>query len=496
MHEVRKIILAGGQQFVDAAGDFIFCSFAERPFRIIIDGQPLTVRVGDKLRPEKRFRNFQIENLDDSNPVAVTLVVGEGDYNSQIIQGEVTVNPGVRGADGRWRDDTRRDLEGIIWPVDMGKNFSAGETLYQSAAVLMASNDEDWISYNETEKLVVAVSKGNDVGDDGLAKYFDPKLGLIGTKVLDYSTTRIPSGAPDGAENWGTFNTTAADVVAYKDGFLVCSAGNYASGSPMAVFYTDGTGLSGVKKFGSANGRNLISMAVSDDLIYCLFSDGEVAAIDINGNAHGSWATDNAGYDGDIRAYGGFFYLRYLNRTIKKMDSEFNAVATWDSTNWDVGFESGGFSVVEGLYYAKSDSSEHLRAVPMSDITSPITLAAEVEAECSRFVELTWRQEDLPLIDADLEVTRNGDRITVRGECIKAVLTAMTGRVVQGDYLDAVFAFEYVTGEAWHRKVSRNSGGRSFAGADIADDFTMTLPTRVRLRVDDTLELSDPQLTL
>lgn len=134
MNEVRKTVPAGGQLFVDAACDFIFCSFADRPFRIIIDGQPVTVKVGDKLRPEKRIRNFQLENLDDENPIALTLVVGEGDYNSQIIQGEVTVLSGLRTADGSWLDDSREDLELTLNISKHTPNeYQPGDVIYETA---------------------------------------------------------------------------------------------------------------------------------------------------------------------------------------------------------------------------------------------------------------------------------------------------------------------------------------------------------------------------
>ena len=106
----HSITVAPGSEFpVQAAGDFVFCKFADRDIRVIIQNSPRTMRAGSKWRPAGGFEagDVIVQNPDTVNPVAVVLTIGVGDFDDQIIHGEVTVNPGIRGRDGVFIDDTR-----------------------------------------------------------------------------------------------------------------------------------------------------------------------------------------------------------------------------------------------------------------------------------------------------------------------------------------------------------------------------------------------------
>lgn len=95
---------------IRTAGDYIYCKFSDRPVRVMVDSEPVEMMTGDHWRPAGGFENFEVENRDPENPVAVVFTVGRGDYSRQIIQGEVTISPGIRGADGAFVDDTRSTL--------------------------------------------------------------------------------------------------------------------------------------------------------------------------------------------------------------------------------------------------------------------------------------------------------------------------------------------------------------------------------------------------
>lgn len=508
MADIRTLIPAGGTVTLRRVGDFLFCKFSDRPLIVNIqddqgtsDG-PVEVKNGSMRRPPNGISVIEVTNPDPVNACAVVFFIGKGDFDDKIIQGEVTVTPGVRRADGVFIEDTRRDMTGIIWPVDMGKDVKQGETLYQTAQNLPDSTREDWFSFDESRGQFLVVSKGDGLGAPGIAQYYDLTLKPAGSFEVEYGVTRIPSGAPDG-QDWGPFNTTATDVVAYKGGLLICARGNYSSGSHRALFYSpDGLGLSGVVDFGRS-GNDFLSVAVKGDLAYCLFENGEIRAVNEAGQTvevHQISTTDGAGTFSRFRYHAGRFYVSFGGDELVEYDTDFNLITVRDCDDWDArdGADSktDGFAVVAGLYMSKSTSNQRAKAVPLDDIYSPITLAAEVEEACSGFTELTWRPDQLPWIDADLVVTRVGDRVRLQGEVIKAAIEALTGRLVEGDYMDSVYSFEFIAGDVWNRKVSRNSGARTFKGVGIDDDFEVTLPTRFKITVDDRLQLSDPLLTL
>ena len=215
MREIRTTLLPNGEQQVQAGGDFVYIDFVDREIKLMIHDQIITVNAGDKVRPQRSFKSLTVINPDDSNPVAVVLKVGEGDYSSQIIRGEVSVTPGVRRADGVFIEDTRRDMTGIIWPVDMGKNVKQGETLYQTAQNLPETGDEDWFSFDESLQQFLVLSKGDSLGDNATAQYYDLKLNPVSSFPVLYKITNIPNNSPDG-QDWGVFNSQPSDIVAYK----------------------------------------------------------------------------------------------------------------------------------------------------------------------------------------------------------------------------------------------------------------------------------------
>ena len=81
---------------VRAGGDFIFLKEAARDVKVTIDGQTIIMRRGDKRRinrfgSEQAFETFEVSNPYDFD-LRLVFVVGTGDYNSQIVTGELNVS--------------------------------------------------------------------------------------------------------------------------------------------------------------------------------------------------------------------------------------------------------------------------------------------------------------------------------------------------------------------------------------------------------------------
>ena len=109
--DIRRRLLPGQSETIDTPGDYIYIKTADRPVRVIISqgtgsGSSIIMQAGDKHRPGP-FAQFTIENPDRQRPAQVVLVVGQGDFNRQIVQGEVVVDPRIKTADGSYVADQR-----------------------------------------------------------------------------------------------------------------------------------------------------------------------------------------------------------------------------------------------------------------------------------------------------------------------------------------------------------------------------------------------------
>lgn len=100
--EIVVTVKAGQTEMpVRAGGDFIFVKEAARNVRVIVDGQAINMGRGDKRRIEREnpskiaFSSFEISNLSEVD-LRVVFVVGEGDYNSQIVTGELSVSESIK----------------------------------------------------------------------------------------------------------------------------------------------------------------------------------------------------------------------------------------------------------------------------------------------------------------------------------------------------------------------------------------------------------------
>lgn len=135
--DIQKRLQPGQSQPVHVGGDFIFLKFADRPIVVIINGgessgSRVIMEAGDKYRPGA-FQSFEIENTDPDRPAQIVMTVGRGDYNRQIIQGEVVVDPRVKTADGSFVTDQREEHQ---LTVSLDYQYEPASTLAQVGQLL------------------------------------------------------------------------------------------------------------------------------------------------------------------------------------------------------------------------------------------------------------------------------------------------------------------------------------------------------------------------
>jgi len=110
--DIPVLLQPGSGATVRAPGEFMYLAFADREILAIVTGQDgtqsrLKMVTGDFTKPAGGIEEVELVNPDPDNACAVTVIIGAGEFDRKIIQGEVTITPGIRGADGQFVDDTR-----------------------------------------------------------------------------------------------------------------------------------------------------------------------------------------------------------------------------------------------------------------------------------------------------------------------------------------------------------------------------------------------------
>ncbi|NQY85045.1 MAG: hypothetical protein HRT34_09735 [Alcanivorax sp.] len=110
--DIPVLLQPGNGATVRAPGEFLYLKFADREIQAIVTGRDGTqsrvkMVTGDFTAPGGGIDEIELINPDTTTPCAVVITVGDGEFDRKIIQGEVTITPGIRGADGQFVDDTR-----------------------------------------------------------------------------------------------------------------------------------------------------------------------------------------------------------------------------------------------------------------------------------------------------------------------------------------------------------------------------------------------------
>lgn len=481
MREIRKTIAAGGEEFVDAAGDFIFCSFADRNVLITIDGQPVTVRAGDKVRPQKRIKDFLIKNPDPVNEVAITLVVGEGDYNSQLIQGEVSVLPGVRGADGQWKDDTRHNITLDLYPARaFSKTYPVDEPI---RALAPLTYDQDDVLGATREGPITFIP-----GPSGMYQIISKSV-FNGVSWIGGAAYRLYSLGGSLIEKSDQVNgLRGVSLAAFYGGVFYQVNGVLGPGTDKVVKGWDATSNDVV--YSAPGGASIAFIAGwSDGLIVC-DSNRVWAKIDGDGNVstlERPAFDGDAGTNGDLRwseALGYGFYVNNLNWQM--VDSGLNALGASFPVDSGASPHQEGFFIVSSRFYVSSDNSGLPELYPFKQVVEPGSFTA-TSVGCVD--GLLKKGNPWFITGADIQLSAAAGNVSIRGEVIRAALEQFFGREIGEGYMDHVYRFATDSSQYGGLATVIEGGTRSLQARGQADDLLVLIPARVSITIDDDLPL-------
>ena len=453
-----------GAEFpVMAGGDFVFCNFAAHDIRVIIQDSPRVMRAGSKWRPAGGFvaGDLIVKNPDPVNPVAVVLTIGTGDFDDQIIRGEVTVNPGIRGRDGVFIDDTRSTVRlsaafGNITPreyVEGGEIFGADTsaqscvpTALDDGRVLTCDTDgENWRVFRwpstEWEPLP---RLGHGTGAQVGAELWVPEgqdLPGVGKRIVirvydaatlkhrEDRTTEVQWGGTSGNPRVFGF----AELPGNRYAVALTNGGATPSGRGIGVFQPDGSLV-----------RNL---------------DGAGRALIVrNGVLH---LIDD--------------YLRPAN--IALFDAE--TLAPLSESNNQLpetnDFVYGACMTVRDTLLLNGGGLAQVREMAVTNVT--ISASGTVSA-CAGSGRFKAGQVDT-IAQLYTQRLENG-RVLASGQLLRAVLEIYAGRYMPDDYLDYIYAVKADNLNGISPRVI-DAGGQSFAAAGIADDAAGTFPQTIEI---------------
>lgn len=474
--DVKLRLEAGQDMPVTTPGDYIYLKFADRDIRVTItDGQgvqkPVVMRVGDKYRPGP-FKAFSIQNTDPANPAQVIMVVGEGDFNRQIIQGEVTVTPGIRTADGTFRDDRRFDISAFVYPKKNGTvTLSDGDTIGTRE---MPTGMEDVTGVTITEDGFIQVA-----GHGPNSFYGDLFLVTL-DRTLTITDVQSQPDLYGGTESMSR-------VQYYK--------GHYYKINGPRIYRDDEQWL----YLGSLElGRGHLA----NDLIYAVPNVPTAArallVLDFDGNIVKEVSQAQIGFTQTIT---GLVWEPFGRTwTLKKntpddffvYDENFNLL--YDRQNLDIGpsKSSSGHGVAIGdVYYVFPAEDLAFRKVQLVDREK--TLSGEAfPADC--FNPLVRRDKASRETSAALDVTYEAGQAKIRGEVIKALIEMYYGAELEPgfDYMDHVYAIRIDNPNGPGLSLQKVSHSATFKATKITDQFSAALPSKIKLTVDDGLKFRNP----
>lgn len=475
--DIPVLLQPGSGATVRAPGEFMYLAFADREILAIVTGldgtqSRLKMVTGDFTKPAGGIEEVELVNPDPDNACAVTVIIGAGEFDRKIIQGDVTVTPVLRSANGKTKADTRTTIElqldftealNVEWEQHEEK-----ETVGLSGA---PDGEESGFVFCATPSGYITATPINSA--DTLNYFSRDGVYQRSVAIFDIPEPLYPgSPMPTGTIKGVTYNPWTETV------WFVTSDGNLFEVVGRGPGLRTGVNLAAMVPAGALAGPVGVAFVSASQVAVAV--SGGIWFIDVvSGAAVGNVETpDTVGRSvAYVPELDGVAYCSVGNRLprIVYLSGEIEDLPVAGSVN------GAGYDY-KSRQYVLNELYGNLRVHSAGDV-SYFAAGSAIRTECGAVSAVLRRGEER--IESAVYVIDDGGEITVSGQLIRAALELYGGGQPMPDYLDSVYAFQ-VLGQT----VSVETGGSSFAAAKQADEFTMMAPAIVRLTIDNDMTWS------
>lgn len=526
MADVKTLIPAGGTILIRRVGDFVFCKFTDRPLILDIkDGEgnsdgPVEVKNGSMRRPPGGISEIEVTNPDQVNACAAVFYIGKGDFDDKIFQGEVSIMPGIRGADGTWKDDTRHTIKADLSPLRVTtQSYAAGEQigekwdLKQIGQGFLGTLNNPTFHYAQDDGpgYLIGIHEGFRAG----FMYLDSAGNVIAGSIKD-------GEQPDG---WGETVTQAYPINAIGGSFGdCCGLGD--------VIYSITTTFTAV----SSENHKLMAWDVSNGSVSEFYNFGTRWAYTLcpwkgAGILVLTTATKNTGFktsgvkwhlintDGELIREGDVPDGIKIGHSEKLRYSAADTAAvlaeSGETTEIHINPEAGTVIETGSIHiYNKANhgwfplgrilargtstlggdsegSARYFTREAWKPVKDPVAVAIS-SGSCNALGALVRLSDSDYITSADINIRRTLGGALVKGEVIRAVLEFYFNRPVLDGYLDHVY--EFATNAEPYGAVNTGAfgGANSLQRLGIEDDFIVEIPGSFRITIDNELPMGNP----
>lgn len=484
MLDVTKSIPAGKEiEIQGVSGDFIYMKFAGREVVVLVEGQPTTMDKGDLRREPTGFEKLTVYNPGTTD-TKIIMTIGLGEFDRKIVQGEITITPGIKNEAGDFINDDREAYSALlrVKSAQPYQHLSGGAIddaiemgeIRETGMALVPDTGEVWVTLQGTDKY------------DKLGIYD----AITGARIARaYDVPGLATGAGNRRE-WAFYHHGEKRLYLGR---------NYWTGSEYRYDY-DIIDPVERTKVGEINGTKFQadtldggSTAVSlwdgthdpvANRVYIVEQGGDLYCFDGDTGERlykqvGA-LSDSAGIDYDEKS--GYLVGRTgFNSTIAYFEDtgsglEHRGAPTVDDAN------DGGPLAIWGhqnrIWYTSDVAGAELALHYLYDQSFAGDMIVNTDDLCATL----FKAEGNGVLDSlvSFEAVPNTGYHTIKGAVIKAALAVVLEGEwnVPSDYLDYVYRFEYYDGS---RRRVKSTGALSFAAADISDDFTVQAPDSVTI---------------
>lgn len=465
--DIPVLLQPGGGATVRAPGEFLYLKFADREIQAIVTGRDGTqsrvkMVTGDFTAPGGGIDDVELINPDTSTPCAVVITVGDGEFDRKIIQGEVTITPGIRGADGQFVDDTRSTVRlrvaiGNIEP----REYVAAEEIARSDPGQSGNGDIICPTVMDDMRVLAC---------DGDGKNWKINRAWPNGDWEPIANLGLGPGSQIGAELWVpdaedvpglgkrvVINIYDAATFQFRRKLVTAATWGGSGANPamgnICKLPGDRLALVHLDNIGTQNKR--------------------LSVLDMSGAVLFSHVKNSARY------------AVYRNQRIHLVDNALRASAAvvFDASTYQV-LPSSEFQFPNNNYFAVGAALSKNGVIighgPLVEyaITDISLTASGSVTSCAGGGFLKSSPIDT---QAEIYTQRLDDgRVLMSGEILRAALEIYTGRYMPANYLDYVYRVraENLNGIS-PRTV--DSGGKSFLAAGIPDDASGTFPQTLEI---------------